>query len=97
MNNKEYKILCGIIIGIFVVIAIFALIGIYATIRFCCTISKSEPIQTNVVNVDSISKINDSIKLKVETLDSIKNAKVIEVNALDNDSSIKLFYKLVSE
>ena len=51
----------------------------------------------NNVSIDSLTTINDSIKIKVEHLDSIKNAKVIEVKALDNDSTIKLFYKLVSE
>ena len=30
-------------------------------------------------------------------VDSIKNAKVIEVQTFDNDSTLKLFYKLVSE
>ena len=49
------------------------------------------------VKIDSLTKVNDSIKLKVEHLDSVKNAKVIEVSTLDNDSTIKLFYKLVSE
>lgn len=49
------------------------------------------------IKIDSLSKVNDSIKLKVEHLDSVKNAKVIEVSTLDNDSTIKLFYKLVSE
>ena len=51
----------------------------------------------NVILTDSIIKVNDSIKIKVEHLDSIKNAKVIEVKTLNNDSTIKLFYKLVSE
>lgn len=51
----------------------------------------------NNVSIDSLTTINDSIKIKVEHLDSIKNAKVIEVKALDNDSTLKLFYKLVSE
>ena len=42
------------------------------------------------------SKIdNDSLKIKIDNLDSIKNAKVIEVKALDNDSTIKLFYQLI--
>lgn len=49
------------------------------------------------IKIDSLSKVNDSIKLKVEHLDSVKNAKVIEVSTLDNDSTIKLFYELVSE
>ena len=49
----------------------------------------------NVTIADSIIKVNDSIKIKVEHLDSIKNAKVIEVQTLDNDSTIKLFYQLI--
>lgn len=49
------------------------------------------------ISIDSLTTINDSIKIKVEHLDSIKNAKVIEVQTLDNDSTLKLFYKLVSE
>jgi len=47
--------------------------------------------------IDSLTKVNDSIKIKVEQLDSIKDAKIIEVSTLDNDSTLKLFYKLVSE
>ena len=42
-----------------------------------------------------IQKHNDSLRIKVDNLDSIKNAKVIEVKTLDNDSTIKLFYKLI--
>ena len=50
-----------------------------------------------IVSVDSIIKTNDSIKFKVEHLDSIKNAKVIEVQTLDNDSTVKLFYELIGK
>lgn len=42
-----------------------------------------------------LQKHNDSLRIKVDNLDSIKNAKVIEVKALDNDSTIKLFYQLI--
>lgn len=42
-----------------------------------------------------IQKHNDSLRIEVNNLDSIKNAKVIEVKALDNDSTIKLFYQLI--
>lgn len=51
----------------------------------------------NVNVIDSLTAVNDSIKIKVEKLDSIKDAKVIEVSTLDNDSTLKLFYELVSE
>jgi len=58
--------------------------------------SATTPIE-NVNIIDSLTAVNDSIKIKVEKLDSIKDAKVIEVSTLDNDSTLKLFYKLVSE
>ena len=60
-------------------------------------INNEDTVKENVILTDSIIKINDSIKIKVEHLDSIKNAKIIEVQTLDNDSTLKLFYKLVSE
>ena len=60
-------------------------------------INNEKDIKENVTITDSIIKVNDSIKIKVEHLDSIKNAKVIEVQTFDNDSTLKLFYKLVSE
>lgn len=73
-------------------------ISLFLIHRYSTKISDIENcIKPNNTIVDSITKVNDSIKLKVEHLDSIKNAKVIEVRSLDNDSSLKLFYKLVSE
>lgn len=42
-----------------------------------------------------IQKHNDSLRIEVDNLDSIKNAKVIEVKTLNNDSTVKLFYKLI--
>ena len=58
-------------------------------------INNEDNIKENVTVTDSIIKVNDSIKIKVEHLDSIKNAKVIEVKSLDNDSTLKLFYQLI--
>ena len=51
----------------------------------------------STIKLDSLVKVNDSIKFVVERLDSVKNAKIIEVSTLDNDSTIKLFYELVKE
>ena len=60
-----------------------------------CT-NQSTPVE-NSTKIDSLITVNDSIKIKVEKLDSIKDAKIIEVSTLDNDSTLKLFYELVSE
>nr|DAG90417.1 MAG TPA: hypothetical protein [Crassvirales sp.] len=50
----------------------------------------------NIIEQDiELQKHNDSLRIEVNNLDSIKNAKVIEVKALDNDSTVKLFYQLI--
>lgn len=47
------------------------------------------------ITIDSIKKDNDKIIIEVELLDSIKHVKTIEAKALDNDSTLKLFYELI--
>ena len=87
-NSKFYWVLAMIIVFIF---GLF--VGYFDTSRYYKTRDSKE----NYTNIDSISQVNDSIKIKIEKLDSAKNAKVIEVQTLDNDSTLKLFYELVSK
>lgn len=54
-------------------------------------------VDSTIEYVDSIKKENDKLVLEVNNLDSIKNAEIIEVKSLDNDSTVKLFYKLICE
>ena len=58
---------------------------------------KQSTLVENSTKIDSLITVNDSIKIKIEKLDSIKDAKIIEVSTLNNDSTLKLFYELVSE
>lgn len=61
-------------------------------------IDKYHKKNNNIIETDvELQKHNDSLRIEVDNLDSIKNAKVIEVQTLDNDSTLKLFYELVSE
>ena len=92
-NIKRFFIGLCYVVGCYLVI--LAIVIIYTSSKKI--INNEEDIKENVIVTDSIIKVNDSIKIKVEHLDSIKNAKVIEVQTLDNDSTLKLFYKLVSE
>ena len=92
-NIKRFFIGVCYVAGCYLVI--FAVVIIYSYSKKI--INNEEDIKENITITDSIIKVNDSIKIKVEHLDSIKNAKVIEVQTLDNDSTLKLFYKLVSE
>lgn len=49
------------------------------------------------LDINDKIKTNDSIKLEIENINKIKDAEVIEISSLDNDSTVKLFYKLVKE
>ena len=92
-NIKKFFIGLCYVVGCYLVLLAVVIIYSYSK----KIINNEEDIKENVIVTDSIIKVNDSIKIKVEHLDSIKNAKVIEVQTLDNDSTLKLFYKLVSE
>ena len=92
-NIKKFFIGLCYVVGCYLVLLAVVIIYSYSK----KIINNEEDIKENVTVTDSIIKVNDSIKIKVEHLDSIKNAKVIEVQTLDNDSTLKLFYKLVSE
>lgn len=62
-------------------------------IRYC-----TNDIQTqNNINhiIDSVKQEKDKLVIEVNNLDSIKNAQIIEVQTIDNDSTLKLFYQLI--
>lgn len=73
---------------------IFALLIGYC-INTC--VSYNERIDNNEYIIDSIKTINKEYKNKLNKLDSIKDAEIIEVKKLDNDSTVKLFYRLIRE
>lgn len=60
-------------------------------------VSYNERINNNKHIIDSIKIVNKEYKNKLNKLDSIKDAEIIEVKALDNDSTVKLFYRLIRE
>ena len=75
------------------IIFVVLIVALCISIAFCNYRHKKN---NNIIETDvELQKHNDSLKIEVDNLDSIKNAKVIEVKTLDNDSTIKLFYKLI--
>lgn len=75
------------------IIFVVLVVALCASIAFCDYRYKKN---NNIIETDvELQKHNDSLKIEVDNLDSIKNAKVIEVKTLDNDSTVKLFYKLI--
>ena len=77
--------------GIFVVIIIVISIVCVANITKYYNKKNNNIIEKDI----ELQKYNDSLKFKVNNLDSIKNAKVLEVEVLDDDSTINLFYNLI--
>ena len=75
------------------VIFVVLVVALCVSIAICDYYHKKN---NNIIETDvELQKHNDSLKIEVDNLDSIKNAKVIEVQNLDNDSTIKLFYQLI--
>lgn len=86
----------GIIIRIIpIIIALMFALLIGGCIDTC--LSYNERINNNKHIIDSIKIVNKEYKNKLNKLDSIKDAEIIEVKALDNDSTVKLFYRLIRE
>ena len=83
-----------------IIVALVILAGtIFGYIAIYKHYTKDKNIVTSstIEYADSIKKENDKLILEVNNLDSLKNAKIIEVKSLDNDSTVKLFYKLIRE
>lgn len=82
--------------GLFLVITWIVFFCFGLGVGRCTKADSNLPVE-EIIKADSIVKVNDSIKIKIEQLDSIKDAKIIEVQTLDNDSTLKLFYELISK
>lgn len=97
-SNDPKEVVTGCFTSILVALVILAgiILGSIAIYKHC-TEDKNIVISSTIEYVDSIKKENDKLILEVNNLDSLKNAKIIEVKSLDNDSTVKLFYKLICE
>ena len=97
-SNDPEKVVTGCLISIIVALVILAGI-IFCSITIHKNYTKNRNIVTSstIEYADSIKKENDKLILEVNNLDSLKNAEIIEVKSLDNDSTVKLFYKLIRE
>ena len=97
MNEIEdmYRGLIAFLWILLIAIATVCFIGGF-TIGYTVCKHYNKPVYTNTV-VDSIKQENNTLILEVEHLDSLKNADIIKVQAMDNDSTINLFYQLISE
>ena len=88
-NNSSWKLFTFILLDILFIFIVCAIINDSKTNTITSPVESSR--------IDSITKENNKLIIEVEHLDSIKDAKVIEVNSLDNDSTLRLFYQLIGK
>lgn len=92
MDKKDiFKTIC-VVIGLYLLGGLIGYIIYKNTMK---TTTTSTPVES--IQIDSITKENTKLIIEVENLDSIKDAKVIEVKILDNDSTLRLFYQLIGK
>lgn len=88
-NNIPWKLFTFILLDILFIFIVCAIINDSKTNTITSPVESSR--------IDSITKENNKLIIEVEHLDSIKDAKVIEVKSLDNDSTLRLFYQLIGK
>ena len=76
----------GLIIGIIVV-------GIFSIIDSC----DNKQIKKDNTTIEKTNYSNDSLRIELKHIDKDKNEKIIEVKGLNNDSTYKLFKRLIAE
>jgi len=90
VQSKLINIFIGFICTIIGICIIFTFVNIIMYF------TNTSPVEKNNA-IDSLITVNDSLKLEVKHLDSIKNAKIIEIYNLNSDSTRRLFFELVSK
>ena len=57
----------------------------------------NKQINKDNTTIEKTNYSNDSIRLEIKHIDKDKNEKIIEVKGLNNDSTYKLFKRLIAE
>ena len=80
------------------IICLMFIVIIFIVVIICGKCENThESTTTQHINVDSLLNTNDSIKVVITYIDSVKNEEIQQVLKLDNDSTLELFKQLVRE
>lgn len=75
-------------------LAILAIIVCVLKLQNSCD---NKQIKKDNTTIEKTNYSNDSIRIELKHIDKDKNEKIIEVKGLNNDSTYKLFKRLVEE
>lgn len=90
MIEKFNKVM-SIIMAIIVLTAVIA--GILILVNHC----DNKQIKKDNTTIEKTNYSNDSLRIELKHIDKDKNEKIIEVKGLNNDSTYKLFKRLIAE
>lgn len=76
---------------------IFANVIFACTLETCTSCSNSKTPVEESTNIDSIKGVNTIIEKEITNLDSIKNELHNKIDSLDDNATIELFKKLLSD
>ena len=88
---KEFKEFIQLIGGI-----IFLLVWIIIFLIVTNTCDNKQ-IKKDNTTIEKTNYSNDSLRIELKHIDKDKNEKIIEVKGLNNDSTYKLFKRLIAE
>lgn len=80
--------ICG---GVAVIVVSTLIVG---TVIRCCI---NKQIKKDNTTIEKTNYSNDSLRIELKHIDKDKNEKIIEVKGLNNDSTYKLFKRLIAE
>ena len=84
-------VVCG---GIAVIVVSTLLILLISTMINGCN---NKQIKKDNTTIEKTNYSNDSLRIELKHIDKDKNEKIIEVKGLNNDSTYKLFKRLIAE
>lgn len=85
--DEFVKDVCGIIVLSFCIIIVLVVTKHY----------DNKQIKKDNITIEKTNYSNDSIRIELKHIDKDKNEKIIEVKGLNNDSTYKLFKRLIAE
>ena len=90
MRDAFYRLI--VVCGCIAVIVVATLL-ISTMINGC----NNKQIKKDNTTIEKTNYSNDSLRIELKHIDKDKNEKIIEVKGLNNDSTYKLFKRLIAE
>ena len=96
INKEDFKNAIKHLIYLFCLISSLIIVCLAVAIVYNKHINHNSSPVEEIHKIDSVKLENTKLTTEINILNNIKNNKVNDVTKLNNDSTIKLFYQLIS-